>query len=144
MNETLTTPIAKSRNRTRNTRIAFNLTMPNVGSWNGKWSGQGKLYALIRSVPTDKAEAILKKGYFHYSWSDGWGAGVVAGRVDTAREANKIKRRSSGFCGYDWMVDSIIEHGKIYASHEAPTQPVPGASNEANGVSVDAEGKASL
>lgn len=36
--------------------IAFILTMPNIGSWNGRWSGENDLHAIVkteRSVPKD-------------------------------------------------------------------------------------------
>lgn len=29
------------------------------------------------------------------------------------REAQKIERKSDGFCGYDWMIKSIIKYGEI-------------------------------
>ena len=32
------------------TTLAFVLTMPNIGSWNGKWSGEGNFYAITRFV----------------------------------------------------------------------------------------------
>ena len=95
--------------------LSFTLSMPGVNSWNGKWSGEGEFYAkTINFGKSQKAKEILGKGYYHYSFGDGWAAGVSVKQVD-AKEAAKIRRISSGFCGYDWMVDSIIWNGKIKA-----------------------------
>ena len=92
--------------------LSFTLSMPSVASWNGKWSGDGKLYGLVKHLgrakkDAEKAQAILEKGYFHYNFGDGWNASIVAKEID-AREAAKIRKRSAGFCGYGWMIESII------------------------------------
>jgi len=97
--------------------LSFELSMPGVSSWNGKWSGESELYAkTINFGKSQKAEKkakeILVKGYYGYSFGDGWSAGVSVKQVD-AKEAAKIRRKSSGFCGYDWMVDSIRDNGEI-------------------------------
>jgi hypothetical protein len=97
--------------------LCFKLSMPNAGSWNGKWSGEGTLYAIIRAFPkkkVSKAEEIAKKGNYHYSFGDGWGA-CVSVTVVTSQEAAGIRKLSKGFCGYEWMVNSIINNGKIVA-----------------------------
>lgn len=54
---------------------------------------------------------------FHYSWDDGWGACVSVSRM-SAQEARKLERLSSGFCGYDWMITSIIKDGYIHTKEE--------------------------
>lgn len=90
--------------------IVFELSMPNKGSWNGKWSGEGRPYIRVkdeRSVPRD-----LWNKDFCYSWDDGWCACVSTRRV-TAAEARKLEKTSVGFCGYDWMIKSILECGEI-------------------------------
>ncbi len=97
--------------------LSFELSMPNVNSWNGKWSGEGTLYAIVKNFgrskkADDKAQNILDKGYYHYNFGDGWSAGISVRQVDT-KEAAKLRRKSSGFCGYDWMVKSIEENGTI-------------------------------
>lgn len=92
--------------------IAFILTMPQVNSWNHKWSGEENLYAKVHTLGKKEDNVV---GYYRYSWSDGWGAAVEARRV-TAVEARKMRKASKGFCGYDWMIDSIIRHGKILDS----------------------------
>lgn len=103
--------------------IQFTLSMPNRGSWNGGWSGENNLYAIVKKFTTikarEKADKILCAGSYYYQWSDGWGASVDVKEIDslTSRRARKASR---GFCGYDWMVESILNHGAIYASHEIP------------------------
>lgn len=95
--------------------IIFELTMPNCGSWNGKWSGEKRLYAKSRRNNQVPKEVVGKK--FYYRWDDGWTACVSVKKVDY-REGRKIMRKSSGFCGYDWMIDSIINYGKILTKSE--------------------------
>jgi len=97
--------------------LSFTLSMPNVGSWNGKWTGVNNLYARVFNFgrgkkANEKAQGILDKGYYHYNFGDGWSAGVTVKQVD-AKEAGKIRRGSQGFCGYDWMITSIRNNGKI-------------------------------
>lgn len=90
--------------------IIFELSMPHCGSWNRKWSGEGRLYAKSRrnnQVPKD----VIGKT-FDYQWEDGWTARVSVRKVD-CKEEKRIMRKSYGFCGYDWMIDSIIKYGKI-------------------------------
>lgn len=97
--------------------LCFELGMPNRNSWNGRWSGEDNLYAKVINIGTakktlEKYKPILDKGYFYYNFGDGWGASVTVKEVD-AKEANKIRRKSRGFCGYDWMITSIRHKGYI-------------------------------
>lgn len=99
--------------------LSFELTMPNRGSWNGEWSGDRYFYAKTVNLGRGKAAArkgrtILDRGYFHYSWPDGWGAGISVKEV-SSREAAKIRKGSNGFCGYEWMMRSILAHNEIRA-----------------------------
>lgn len=107
-------------------KVSFQLTMPNNNAWNGKWSGASKDYFRVRTFrKMDKNELLFMfkdgayKAVFHYDFGDGWMARVVAEKVDSV-EANKRLRRSAGFCGYDWMIDSIIKYGQILASKPEP------------------------
>lgn len=90
--------------------IVFELSMPNKGSWNGKWSRDGELF--VRTCrECDVPKEYWGKSFF-YSWDDGWTACVTAIRMPAA-EARKLERMSKGFCGYDWMIKSIIKYGDI-------------------------------
>ena len=93
--------------------IAFFLSMPNVGSWNGQWSGHGGRYVIVKSF-RNKSPILenLTDGSWSYNFGDGWGASVRMKEVD-ATTARKLKKDSDGFCGYDWMIASIISHGEI-------------------------------
>jgi len=98
--------------------LCFELSMPNVGSWNNGWSGEKNYYAKVINFgrtkkAKEKAASILKEGYYRYNFGDGWTAGISVKEID-AKEAAKIRRKSS-FCGYDWMVQSIKDYNKILA-----------------------------
>ena len=97
------------------TRIEFKLTMPNRGSWDGKWSGEDRNYTLMQELEDDHASQIDGQSW-SYNWPDGWRAEISA-RVVPAAETLKL---SLSFHGYDWMVASILRYGKIYADHEIP------------------------
>lgn len=119
--------------------LSFELTMPNVGSWNGKWTGEDRKYYVIRKLDNKVADKIMEDsksrpiyqspyskdliGYtperksYYYNFGDGWGASIIVERVDS-REANRRRSKSSGFCGYEWMIDSIICHGEILNSNQ--------------------------
>lgn len=100
--------------------ISFELTMPNKGSWNGKWSGENDKYFIINSYSEkylnskDYFKRLLDKGTdsWYYNFGDGWGANVQAQIIDGI-ESRKRRKASKGFCGYDWMVESILFIGKI-------------------------------
>lgn len=97
--------------------IAYELSMPNNNAWNGRWSGEGRCYAIVRSVGnsmkvTAKYRKIAADGPYSYNFGDGWRASVTARIVDRA-EAAKLRKRSEGFRGYDWMVRSIERLGFI-------------------------------
>ncbi len=94
--------------------LSFELSMPGCNSWNGKWSGANKHYVIVRSF----SKIMPKIGYYHYSFGDGWRAGVMVREV-TSTAAKTLRKQSDGFWGYDWMVDSIINHGKILNDAEA-------------------------
>jgi len=96
--------------------VEFKLSMPGVNSWNNKWSGSENYYAVVKKFTTkpmkEKAKDLLEKEYFSYNFGDGWCAGVSVKKIDST-EARKIRKKSNGFCGYDWMVSSIIRNGNI-------------------------------
>lgn len=91
--------------------LIFELTMPNVGSWNGKWSGSNNKYTIKRKV-NRKITAMLINKSFYYNFGDGWGANV---KVTIAKNREKT---SNKFCGYQWMIDSILKNGKIITNNK--------------------------
>ena len=96
-------------------KLSFELSMPSNNSWNGKWSGANRKYVRVIDFGTSKktAERMRKLiGYHTYSFGDGWRAGITVKEVDNV-EAKALKKQSAGFCGYDWMIDSLRYYGKI-------------------------------
>jgi hypothetical protein len=96
------------------TMFLFILTMPNAGSWNGKWTGSGNFYAIVKKAVVRKKNLYpnCREGNFYYNFGDGWGANVEV-KLVTPSEAKKAEKASKGFCGYGWMVDSLLTTGKI-------------------------------
>jgi len=95
--------------------LAFRLFMPGRSSWDGKWSGDTKFFAVTRSVPVALAEKVLQGSpntSYGYNFGDGWVANVGVSKID-GREKRQIDRKSKGFCGYNWMVDSILDKQRI-------------------------------
>ena len=81
--------------------IAFELSMPHVGSWNGRWTGEDRLYARVvnftnrygtSKASKDKANSILEKENYHYNFGDGWGANIEV-KVVSASQATKIRKK---------------------------------------------------
>lgn len=101
--------------------IMFKLNMPNRGSWDNKWSGEGNLYARVVGFrgkeEIELANKILSNEGYHYSFGDGWSAYISVTKVDS-KEAVKIRRKTKGFSTYDWMIESIIKYGEIRAPKE--------------------------
>ena len=95
--------------------IVFELTMPHVGSWNERWSCADKKY--IRTMDERKVPRDCWNKDFYYRWDDGWCACVSVKRAK-ASETKKLEMRSSGCCGYDGMIRSIIECGCILTDSE--------------------------
>jgi hypothetical protein len=96
------------------TIFAFTLSMPNAGSWNSRWTGSNRCYVITRTAYRRKKEVYpaCKEGSYFYDFGDGWGASIKVELV-TPKEARKLERKSNGFCGYDWMVECILNEGKI-------------------------------
>lgn len=97
--------------------LKFELSMPHRGSWNNKWSGDNsrfiRIYTYSNKDFKDKNLDKLVDRYFYYRWNDGWEACVSVKLLFDAKEKNKLKKLSVGFCGYDWMIESILECGEI-------------------------------
>lgn len=92
--------------------IVFKLTMPRTNSWNGRWTGDDDTHIITkpnRSVINDR----IGKSYY-YDFGDGWCACVDVMKMNAnSSEYRQIARKNRGFCGYDWMVDSIISNNEI-------------------------------
>lgn len=95
--------------------IAYILTMPNVGSWNGKFTGQGNLNCIVKSYKKDdpilNKVLSMKQGY-HYDFGDGWSVNIKSKEILGNQKA-KYKKESKGFYGYEWMVREIEQYGRI-------------------------------
>lgn len=93
--------------------LVFELSMPNRGSC--RWGGEDKRWLKFERIGSQKrVDALLENGSWHYSWSDGWTARVNVTKVDAA-ESRRLRKLTKGFCGYDWMVDSILLYNEIRA-----------------------------
>ena len=90
-------------------RYEFSLSMPRSGSWNGRWSSEGEKYLLYRNIDRTKYPNF-HVGSFHHRWDDGWLACIDV----RAMEKGERKKKSAGFCGYEWMVRNIMEKGSCY------------------------------
>lgn len=88
---------------------AFTLSMPGRGSWDGAWSGEGKLYVVVRQIYKHQ---LTPMPHYRYPFGDAWVAHIDVKQVN-AKEAARLRRKSAGFQGYEWMVDSIINQDKI-------------------------------
>lgn len=97
--------------------LCFELTMPRVGSWNGTWSGEKDYRAIVTSVSKEVADLVLRNSYYTYDFGDGWVAGISV-RLVHRSDATKARKRSTGFAGYDWMVDSILEDQTVTSPSE--------------------------
>ena len=86
--------------------VMFELTMPNVGSWDGKWSDSASKHTIKKRLLKDKEHLIGKS--FYYNFGDGWGASV------SVRLAEPRERATNRFAGYEWMIKSILENGEIH------------------------------
>jgi hypothetical protein len=102
-------------------KLAFLLSMPGNNSCNGRWSGDGQCYAAIRSVSKKQRDRITKQ-YYSYNFGDGWCAAVEVKEVD-GPECRLLRKRSKGFRGYEWMIDSIISDGAIYGPTQLKPEP---------------------
>ena len=94
--------------------LCFELSMPNRGSWDGRWSEENDVHVITktdRQIGKKRIQELDGKSYF-YRWDDGWCASVSC-RIIDAKESARLRRRNRGFCGYDWMVRSIIADDKI-------------------------------
>lgn len=87
-------------------RLIAELSMPSNSSWSGRWSLDGdKFTKVFKNNIKEKDMNFI--GNYSYNFGDGWRANVEI------REALPRERVTNKFCGYDWMLNSIIKHGEI-------------------------------
>ena len=94
--------------------ICFKLTMPNRASWNGHWSGENDVHVITktdRQIGKKRCKELDGRDFF-YRWDDGWCACISCQIIDR-KEYMKLRNKNRGFCGYDWMVRSIIAFDEI-------------------------------
>ena len=99
-------------------RIEFRLSMPNVGSWNGRWSGEGRNYTIVRKISDSWVSKLLSgknSASWSHRWGDGWSAHISARIVPVGERLKK----SDGFYGYDWMVSNILAYGNTNGKNDA-------------------------
>jgi hypothetical protein len=103
--------------------LIFRLSMPGTGPNGERWNSDNRVHALIRPVPrnlksTENANKLLAAKSWRYDFGDGWIAQVDV-EQGTQQTVHRARRLSQGFCGYDWMVASILEHGEIKSNEPA-------------------------
>ena len=98
-------------NRRKN--LVFTLSMPGNNAWDGRWSGAANLYVRVRPVPAQRVDSLSLPQNFGYDFGDGWRATVTVREPTSPSETRKLRKASAGFAGYDWMIDEIINHGRI-------------------------------
>lgn len=90
--------------------LEFELNMPNRGSWNRRWTGDGIEHKVYRNVPKSQALKLLEQEDFYHEFGDGWTACI---------SVKKSKRKKdSYFKGRLYMVDELIELGRIRTMEE--------------------------
>lgn len=90
--------------------IMFELTFPCRGSWNGKWSGEKDRHCVF--MRENRVPRNFVGQTYLYDFGDGWTAKIEVTKIDYG-SYRKMKKVPTGFCGYNWMVKSIVSKGKI-------------------------------
>ena len=93
--------------------IQFTLSMPANNASSGIWTGYDNFYAIVRTMRAAQSKPILERATWRFAFGDGWVAEINAKKINAA-EARKVREKSRGFCGHDWMVESILRHNEIH------------------------------
>ena len=95
--------------------LIFKLSMPHRGSWNNKWSGESCNYTIAKKFTRKEFKELpeIAGKYHEYRWDDGWTAVVDVMHLTDGKIVKKLTKNSAGFCGYNWMIDSLLKHGYI-------------------------------
>lgn len=94
--------------------LAYKLTMPHANTVSGRWTREKDLHCRVQRVREanwDNVKRLVGNTYF-YDFSDGWVAQIDVTLVNEKR-AKELKRQSTGFCGYEWMIKSILTTNEI-------------------------------
>ncbi len=89
--------------------LLFEFSIPKNNSWDGKWSGEGKYYARTLS---SRSKGLAEPGTYSYEFGNGWVALIKVSEIDS-KKAERILKKSAGFCGYEWMITEIMKYGRI-------------------------------
>ena len=92
--------------------VAFQLMF--LRQLDGSWvPADDKFLATTRQFMSQgTACKFVEHGEYVFDMEDGRRAVITAQRINEAQR-NRLVRESDGFCGCEWMVDSIVKHGKI-------------------------------
>lgn len=94
--------------------LCFKLWVTSCNTWNRQHSfnNQYLIFKTFLKKDNETADKILAKKSYGYMWDDGWTVSISVSQV-SSEEKRRLEKVNAGFLGYDWMVDSIIKHGKI-------------------------------
>lgn len=112
--------MGKAKTKTRELLVRWELSLPNIGSWDGKYSGKRNGMFAYPSRLDRKGEEAKKiqefidagKSSFRYNFGDGYTAMWTFTVIPTIKEYNQMNRGDHG-TRYDWMIRSIMKHGEI-------------------------------
>jgi hypothetical protein len=92
--------------------IGFYLELP-PNPWN-IWPLEEKLFARVRCIrkPWLAVLEAVRQGSFTHTLGDEWIVRIHVKEIDQ-KEAARIRKTSVGFGVYEWMIESIMAHGKI-------------------------------
>ncbi len=93
-------------------RVEFRLSMPGRGNAVSSSWGADRNYTRVLSVSAETATKLITEQPYFHRWDDGWMADIHVRVMKTGERPAK----SSGFAGYDWMIDNIIRYGSPYTT----------------------------
>jgi len=81
-----------------------------------------KFYVIAKEFNSNsdklKADIITFRKNFYYEFNNGLEVKISVIKLRCRVDFFKVKAESKGFCGYDWMVTSIIKNLKILQPQE--------------------------
>ena len=100
--------------------LLFTLTIPKPPSWNGKWSLAHEKHTRARTFLDNEYYQLPLNiiGTHYYRWNDGWTAQIDVTVTNSDRKKERHLKNSAGFCGYDWMIDSLLKCGEIKSQYD--------------------------